>query len=374
MEIISSLLHNILPFICVLTVIVFVHEFGHFWVARRAGVKVEVFSIGFGKELFGFNDKQGTRWKFCLIPMGGYVRMFGDKTAASQTDEELIKNLSEADQKIAFSCKSLPVKSAIVAAGPIANYLFSVLIFAVFFMIYGYPSSEPLITQIMQNSPASRSEVNPGDIVVEVNGQNIKSFNDIKNIMALNTGHDIKLLIKRNDQLLEKQITPEKFIEKDLLGNEVVSYKLGIITNNVKLEEQNIFTSTKLAFGECYDLSLMTLKAMGQMIIGERGVKELGGPIKIAQYSAKSSEQGLQALLWFIALLSVNLGLINLMPIPVLDGGHLLIYLIEAICGKKIASKIQNYGFQIGLILIIMLTIFVMLNDLNSLNLFGHKG
>ncbi len=374
MEIISTLLYNILPFIFVLTVIVFIHEFGHFWVARRAGVKVEVFSIGFGKELFGFNDKHGTRWKFCLIPMGGYVKMFGDKTAASQTDEELVKSLSEQDRKVAFPCKSLLAKSAIVVAGPMANYLFSALIFTVFFTIYGYPSSDPLISKIVPDSPASRAELNPGDVVIEVDGEKIKSFNDIRNIMALNMGDNIELLINRNDSLLKKQIMPEKFTEKDLLGNEVVSYKLGIITDHVTLEKQSIFTASKLAVSECYNLSLMTLKAMGQMIMGKRGAKELGGPIKIAQYSAKSAEQGFQSLLWFMALLSVNLGLINMLPIPILDGGHLLIYLVEAACGKKIASKIQNYGFQIGLILIIMLTIFVTLNDLNSLNLFGHKG
>lgn len=365
MELLSTLLFNILSFVLVLTVIVFVHEFGHFWVARRAGVKVEVFSIGFGKELFGFNDKYGTRWKFCLIPMGGYIKMFGDKNAASQEDGSLIKSLSKKERQMAFSCKSLKVKSAIVAAGPAANYLFSAIIFSFFFFIYGYPSVTSRITEVIEGSPASQAGIYPGDIISVINDKSVNSFDDIRNIMALNLGEDV--YIKVNGQENYKIITPRKTIEKDDLGNEVVSYKLGIATNNIIMEEQNIFSATKLAIFECYNLSVMTLKSLGQMITGTRSSKELGGPIKIAQYSAKSMEAGIKSLLWFMALLSVNLGLINLFPIPVLDGGHLLIYIVEASFGKKIACKIQDYGFQIGIILLLMLTIFVTLNDLGVL-------
>lgn len=365
MELVSTLLFNILSFILVLTVIVFVHEFGHFWVARRAGVKVEVFSIGFGKELFGFNDKYGTRWKFCLIPMGGYIKMFGDKNASSQEDKDVVKGMSKAERKIAFPCKSLKNKAAIVAAGPVANYLFSAIVFTFFFFIYGYPNITTKITDVIENSPASEAGIYPGDIIDKINGKKVNSFDDIKNIMSLNLGEDVN--VKITNQKDAKAITPKKMIEKDILGNEVISYKLGIITTDIKIEDKNIFAATKLAIFECYNLSVMTLKAMGQIVTGARSSKELGGPIKIAQYSAKSLEAGIKSLLWFMALLSVNLGLINLLPIPVLDGGHLLIYLVEASFGKKIACKIQNYGFQIGIILLLMLTIFVSLNDLSSL-------
>ncbi|MCT4634733.1 MAG: RIP metalloprotease RseP [Rickettsiales bacterium] len=365
MELISTLLFNILSFVLVLTIIVFVHEFGHFWVARRAGVKVEVFSIGFGKELLGFNDKHGTRWKFCLIPMGGYIKMFGDKNSASQEDGDLIKGFSSSEKKMAFSCKSLKEKSAIVAAGPAANYLFSAIVFTFFFFIYGYPNVTTKITEVIENSPASKAGIYPGDVIEEINGNRVNSFDDIKNIMALNLSEDV--YIKVSGQEIYKTVTPQKTIEKDALDNEVISYKLGIITTDIKIEEQNIFAATKLAILECYNLSVMTLKAMGQIVTGARSSKELGGPIKIAQYSAKSMEAGIKSLLWFMALLSINLGLINLFPIPVLDGGHLLIYLVEASFGKKIAGKIQNYGFQIGIILLLMLTIFVSLNDLSSL-------
>lgn len=365
MELLSTLLFNILSFILVLTVIVFVHEFGHFWVARRAGVKVEVFSIGFGKELFGFNDKYGTRWKFCLIPMGGYIKMFGDKNAASQADGDIIKGLSSSEKKIAFPCKSLRVKSAIVAAGPAANYLFSAIIFSFFFFIYGYPNVTSRITEVIEGSPASEAGIYPGDVISEINGKRVDSFDDIRNIMSLNLGENI--YIKINNQEEYKTITPKKTIEKDALGNEIISYKLGIATTDINMEDKNIFSATKLAVFECYNLSVMTLKSLGQMIAGARSGKELGGPIKIAQYSAKSMEAGIKSLLWFMALLSVNLGLVNLLPIPVLDGGHLLIYLVEASFGKKIARKVQNYGFQIGIILLLMLTVFVTLNDLSGL-------
>ena len=374
MELISNILHYLLPFICILTVLVFVHEFGHFWVARRAGVKIEVFSIGFGKELLGFNDKYGTRWKFCLIPMGGYVKMFGDKTAASNSDDELINSLSAEEQKMAFQCKNIWQKVAIVIAGPAANYLFAALIFTAFFSYYGYPSANSVITKILPDSPASRAGIEPGDIVISINGQAVRNFNDIMNAMALNMGDDLTLVFKKHDELIAKQIKPKQMITKDILGNDVTSYKLGIMTEHVVLERQNIFAAMGLAVNECYQMSVMSLRAIGQMIIGKRSAKELGGPIKIAQYSAKSSEEGVSSLIWFMALLSVNLGFINLLPIPVLDGGHLLIYLVEVTVGKKIASKMQNYGFQIGIILLIMLTMFVTFNDLNSLTLFSHKG
>ena len=373
MELITNLLYYTLPFILVLTIVVFIHEFGHFWVARRVGVKVEIFSIGFGKELFGFNDKHGTRWKFCAIPLGGYVKMFGDKSAASNSNEELIKQLSEEEKKIAFPCKSLLSKSAIVVAGPLANYLLAIIIFTGFFIVYGVPNASAKITKILPGSAASIAGIEPGDEIIDINGAEINNFNDIKNIMSINVGEKINISFKKNDKIIAKEITPQEFKIKDILGNEAKTYRLGIIAENIILEKKSLFPAIKSAVKECYDLSLMSLKAIGQIITGQRSSKELGGPIKIAQYSAKSAESGIQSLLWFIALLSVNLGLMNLLPIPALDGGHLLVYLTEAVLGKKIAAKVQNFGFQIGVIILIMLTIFVTFNDISSLNIFKDK-
>lgn len=363
MDIILNIFSNIIPFIFVLTAIVFIHEFGHFWVAKKSGVKVEIFSIGFGPELFGMTDKYGTRWKFCLIPLGGYVKMFSDKNAASQPHDQIIAKLTEEERKTAFVLKSLKIKSAIVAAGPIANYLFSITIFTFFFFTFGYPHASPIVSDVIKDSPASYAGIIPGDVIEEINGQKIESFDDIRNIMSLSFGEELK--VKVNAQ--EKVIIPQKFIEKDPLGYDIETYKLGIITNNMVFKKQGIFKSIGLAISECYKISIMTLKSMGQIITGKRKSDEIGGPIKIARYSAKSLEAGVANLFWFMALLSVNLGLINLFPIPVLDGGHLMIYLAEATLGKKIACKIQEYGFSIGIILLLFLTMFVTFKDLNSL-------
>lgn len=365
MEVISSVFMNILPFLIVLTIIVFVHEFGHFLVARLCGVKVDVFSIGFGKELFGFNDKHGTRWKFCMIPMGGYVKMFGDKNAASMSDEEFINSLSVEEKKVAFACKPLSAKAAIVVAGPAFNYLLSILIITFFFFVYGYPNVSSTISEVLPNSPASIAGIKPGDTISEINGVKIKNFNDIRDIMSLNLGESIR--VKINDSEDAISITPEKSVSEDQIGNKVTSYRLGVINSQYNIENISIFRAIKLSTYECYKLSAMSLKAMWQMITGARSADELGGPIKIAQYSAKSAQDGMIGMLWFVALLSVNLGFVNLLPIPALDGGHLLIYFIELISNKKIAAKIQNYSFQIGLILLIMLTIFVTFSDLKSL-------
>lgn len=374
MEIILGLFYNIAPFIFVITTLVFVHEFGHFFVARINGVKVEAFSIGFGKELFGFYDKHNTRWKFCLIPMGGYVKMFGDKNPASQPDSELTACFSEEEKKVAFSCKTLLQRALIVIAGPLANYIFAIVIFTSFYSIYGHPVTKPIVTKVIENSPAEKAGLKEGDLITELNGQAIENFGDIGNIMNLNVGEEVTINFLRKDHIITKQIIPEIFYTKDIIGSEVKLFKLGIMADKVILEKKNIFSSIRLAFNECLYLSYMSLKAMGQIISGKRSVKELGGPVKIAQYSSKTAEHGFASLLWLIALLSVNLGLINLLPIPVLDGGHLLLYFIEFCAGKKFVNKIQDFGFQIGLILLIMVTIFITFNDLASLNLFTYKG
>lgn len=364
-ETIINLFNNTIPFLIVLTVIVFVHELGHFVVARLCGVKVEVFAIGFGKELFGFTDKTGTRWKICLIPLGGYVKMFGDKNAASMSDEELINSLSEEERKVAFPCKTLLQRFAIVVAGPLSNYLLAIAIIAFFFINYGFPHVSNTVTGVVENSPAKIAGIKPGDVIDEINGEKIETFADIRDAMSLNLGETVK--VKINNREDEISVTPEAVIEKDLTGNNVTSYRLGIINDENKIEFVGLFKAIRLASIECYKLSVTTLKAMAQMITGRRNTDELGGPIKIAQATASAAKQGIYGMLWFIALLSVNIGFLNLLPIPALDGGHILIYAIEALTNKKFAAKIQKYGFQFGLILLIMLTIFVTVSDLKNL-------
>ncbi len=362
-----SFLFTLFVFIIVISILVFVHEYGHFWVARRMGVKVEAFSIGFGKELFGFYDKHGTRWKFSLIPMGGYVKMFGDKNEASAPDQEALNNFSLEEKKLAFQFQPLWSRALILVAGPLANYLFAIVIFTSFFSLYGIPFAEATISKMLENGPAIKAGLMEGDKILSINNHKIDGFTDISKIMDLSTGEAVSITIQRRNETYTKTIIPEILWQKDILGHEIKTYKLGIMANNISYTKHNIFSSAKFAFIECFNLSYMSLKGLGQIITGTRSVKELGGPIKIAQYSAKTAEHGIASLLWFMALLSVNLGFLNLLPIPALDGGHLLLYAVEFLFGKKNASKVQNFSFQIGLILIIMLSVFVTFNDLTSL-------
>lgn len=362
-----DLLTNIFAFLLLLTILVFVHEFGHFWVARRVGVRVEIFSIGFGPELFGFNDKHGTRWKFSLIPLGGYVKMFGDKTIASNSDQQLVDSMTPNEKSSAFACKSLSQKSAIVAAGPIANYLFAIIIYTGFFINYGYPVNDATIAKVDNAGPAFAAGIIAGDKIIDLDGKQVTNFSDIQLIMAASVGGPIKVNIQRDAQVLQFELTPKKYEEKDVLGKTYNTYRLGVYAGESKREKIAPLTAIKLATMECYNISIVSLKAIGQMIIGKRGIEDLSGPIRIGAYAGKSFQLGLQTYLMMMALISVSLGLMNLLPIPVLDGGHLLAFLVEFIAGKKIANKMQQYGLLIGTILLVLLSIIAVINDLISL-------
>ena len=374
MELITNLLANMLPFIIVLTIVVFVHEFGHYFVAKKCGVKIEVFSIGFGKELFGFTDKYGTRWKFCLFPLGGYVKMYGDKNAASQSDDSFFDNLSPKERELTFQNKSLLQKSAIVAAGPIANYILAILIFIGFYWSFGYPNTKPIINKFSENSSALEAGLKQGDLIIEINNSKITEFTDIARVMDLNTGEKLEVKVKRDNEIISKIIQPREMVIKDMLNKEIKIFRLGIMADQQKNEKQTLISSIKLGFNEAFRLSSMSLKGLSQIITGNRSIKEMGGPIKIAQYSSKTAEFGIVALISFIALISLNLGLMNLLPIPVLDGGHLIIYAIEFCFGKKIAGKFQDFGFQIGIFLLIIISMIVTYNDLISLDYFSKQG
>ena len=360
-----DLFTNIFAFLVLLTVLVFVHEFGHFWVARRVGVKVEVFSIGFGREIFGFNDRHGTRWRLSLIPLGGYVKMFGDKTIVSNSDQQLIDAMTLKEKEMSFACKTLSKKSAIVAAGPIANYLFAIAIYTGFFISYGYPVNDSTIAKVV--SPAILAGVLAGDKIVEIDGQEVKNFSDIQMIMATSVGNPVKLNIQRNGELMQFEVIPKKYEDKDFTGNKSVSYRLGVVAGGVKRESVSPLAAIKLATIECYNISALSLKAIGQMIVGKRGIEDISGPIRIGSYAGKSFQLGIQVYLMMMALISVSLGLMNLLPIPVLDGGHLLVFLIEFIAGKKIVSKVQQYGLLIGVILLVLLSVVAVINDVISL-------
>lgn len=370
MEALIGFLYNAAAFVVILSVIVFVHEFGHYFVAKVSGVKIEQFSIGFGKEMFGFNDKSGTRWKFCVLPLGGYVKMFGDIDPASAPDTEKIKAFTEEEKKVAFHTKSLPVKSAVVFAGPAANFILSIVIMAFFFSIYGKPATLPKISAVSEDSAAEKAGLVPGDLILEIDGTKVDTFADVQRVIAINTGTPVEIVIDREGQQETVTATPLIREKKDIFGNIVKAPLLGIASSQVAYEKLGPFPAVGAAVVETYNIAASTLKAIGQMFTGQRSPKEITGPLGIAKYSGQSAEQGLSTVLWFIVVLSINLGLVNLFPIPLLDGGHLMYYAIEGVRGKPMADKIEQIGFKIGIALVGTLFIFAFINDLRNLDIF----
>jgi regulator of sigma E protease len=363
MEFLSGLWTYVVPFLIVLTVLVFVHELGHYWVARRCGVRVEVFSIGFGPELFGWTDRAGTRWKFSAVPLGGYVKMFGDADAASTPGAELAE-MTEAEKAVSFHHKTLGQRAAVVAAGPIANFLFALIVFAGLFVIVGQPFTPPEIGGVLPDSAAERAGLKAGDRIVAINDQPIERFEEIQRIIQLNLDSPLTLVVRRDGKDMRLNAQPTIVEEQDRLGNKMRLARLGIRGGGVEFVRHGPGTAIWRALGETYQQTTGTLKAVGQIITGQRNSEELGGPIRIAQMSGEVAQGGIASLLVFMAVLSVNLGLINLFPVPMLDGGHLLFYGAEALRGRPLGVRAQEYGFRIGLVLVFSLMVFATWNDL----------
>jgi len=354
-------------FLVMITVVVFVHEFGHFIVARWCGVQVDVFSIGFGKEIFGWNDRYKTRWKVCWLPFGGYVKMFGDADPANAPDFKKLEALKEHEKSKSFYFKKLWQKSLIVFAGPAANYVLAILIMTLVFAWHGKQEASNEITLIAKDSPAERAGLQIGDLIVEIDGNTVTTFDDVRRTIALNVGEPMKIKVDRKGNVMEIIATPEIQETKDIFGNAVKMPKLGLGANKVKFREMSLITSFEEATTDSYKLSVAMLKTVGQMITGSRSMDDLGGPVKIARYSGQSAQLGETTFLMFIALISLNLGLVNLFPIPMLDGGHLMYYLIEKITGRPVSMKVQLFGFRLGFAFVIMLMVMVTFNDIRSL-------
>jgi regulator of sigma E protease len=350
-------------FLVVLTVLVFVHELGHYLVARRNGVKIEVFSIGFGPELFGWWDRAGTRWKFSAIPLGGYVKMFGDADASSGLPAARVGQMTAAEREVSFHCKRLSQRAAIVAAGPLANFAFAIFVLALLFMTYGQPFTPAEIGQVVPGSAAEAAGIREGDEIVSIDGRAVERFEDVQQTVRLNPGVPMAMVVRRDGQLVDLRVTPSRVEENDRLGRREVG-QLGVRGGAPKYVTRDPASAVVRAVGETWNLSVTTLQAVWQMIVGTRGSEELGGPLRIAQLSGEVAQGGVVPLLWFMAVLSINLGLINLFPVPVLDGGHLLFYAAEAIRGKPLGQRAQEYGFRIGLALVLTLMVFATWNDL----------
>jgi regulator of sigma E protease len=358
----------VVVFLIILTVVVFVHEMGHFLVARLCGVRVDVFSIGFGPELFGYTAKSGTRWKVSLLPFGGYVKMFGDADAASTPDAEA-EQFSAEERKVAFPFKTVYQRAAIVAAGPISNFVFGIVVLAGMFLTLGENRLAPVVGEVAPGSAAAESGLQAGDRIVEANGEAVDRFLDLQRIVALTVGEPVRLVVKRDGQDLRLVAHPRVTEVTDPMGNTHKRPLLGIHSDPAATEvvHHGPISALVQAVRETKEMVSTTLTALGQMIGGTRDTDELGGPLRIAKGAGQAAQLGVGSVIFYTILLSINLGLINLFPVPLLDGGHLLFYGVEALRGRPLGPRAQEYGFRIGLFLVFALMLLATRNDLVDL-------
>lgn len=363
-----GLIGYIIPFLFVLTIVVFFHELGHFLVARWAGVKVLTFSLGFGPELFGFNDRHGTRWKVSAIPLGGYVKFFGDDSEASTPSSERLQTMSAEERKVSFHHKKVGPRAAIVAAGPIANFLLAIVIFAALFTFFGKPSQTARVDSIQENSAAAAAGFKPGDVVTAINGDAIESFTDMQRLVSTKAGTSLVFTVKRGDEVVKLTGTPQLKEIKDTFGN---VHRVGILgitrasgPGDTITKPVNPATAVWLGVKETWFVVDRTVSYIGGIFTGRENADQVGGPIRIAQISGQVATIGLAALIHLAAVLSVSIGLLNLFPVPLLDGGHLLFYAVEAVRGKPLSERSQELGFRVGLALVLMLMIFATYNDI----------
>ncbi len=366
MDWLINAVYYVVPFVVVLGILVFVHELGHFAVARMCGVKVDVFSIGFGKELWGRRDKQGTYWKIAAVPLGGYCQFLGDDDASSAGDGKA-SELSEEEKKFTFQYQSPAKKLVIALAGPVSNYLFAILIFAGIFFFLVKINFPPVVGEVFENSAAAKAGIVANDRILTINGNKIDSFDDIRKEVDLTVGNEVVVELLRDGRKIRLQFPLIEMEVPEANGEMTKRPMLGVKSVNVielDHEKLSLPQSLKEAFMEAWNVTEATLRGVGQMITGKRSGEEIGGIIRIAEMSGDISKQnGILDLVVFMALLSINLGLINLFPIPVLDGGHIVIYLAEIAVGKEINTQIKDALFKVGFSLIIALMIFATWND-----------
>jgi len=364
----GGLIGYVVPFLFVLTIVVFFHELGHFLMARLCGIKVLVFSIGFGPEIAGFNDRYGTRWKISAVPLGGYVKFFGDDNAASVPDQAAAASMSDADRKDSFMFQPVGSRAAVVAAGPIANFILAIAIFAAIFMTVGKQTTSARVDTVQPASAAEAAGFKPGDLVTAINGEKIESFSDMQRIVSISANETLSIDVDRGGAPVTLKAIPQLKELKDNFGN---VHRLGVLgisrsmsPGDIKTEKAGPLRAIVMGAQETWFVVDRTLAYIGGVFVGREAADQLGGPIRIAQVSGQVATAGFTALIHLTAVLSVSIGLLNLFPIPLLDGGHLLFYAIETIRGRPLSERAQEVGFRIGLAVVVMLMIFATFNDI----------
>lgn len=358
----------LIPFLFVLSLVVFFHELGHFLIARWCGVRVLVFSIGFGPEIVGFNDRYGTRWKISAIPLGGFVKFFGDENAASVPDTARLATMDESERARSFVFQPVLKRAAIVVAGPLANFVLAVVIFAGIFALYGKQTMSARVDTVQADSAAAAAGFEPGDLVLSIDGHAVDSFADMQRIVSASAGQTLEIVVDRGGVKRVLHATPALKEIKDNFGN---VHRVGILgisrsmgAEDLKLQPVALPQAVWMGVQESWFVIDRTLSYIGGVILGREAADQLGGPIRIAQMSGQVATMGFVALLHLAAVLSVSIGLLNLFPIPLLDGGHLLFYAIEALRGRPLSERAQELGFRIGLAIVLVLMIFATFNDI----------
>ena len=369
------MLNFIIPFIVLILVVVFIHEYGHYYFAKKYGVGVTDFSIGFGREIFGWNDKSGTRWKICWIPLGGYVKFFGDRNVFSQADQEkIINKYSAEDQNKLFVLKPLYQRAIIVAAGPFANFLLAIAIFLSIYMFIGKDFTPAMINEVQNESPAQIAGLKKNDLILEIDGNKVQSILDVSKLIMMSTSEFIDFKIQRFENELILKVKPNIIEAEDNIGNKVkkriVGIKLSPFNNEINHVKLGPAKALYHSINEVYFVCISSLKYLGSIIGGSGDSSQLGGPIRIAKITGQVAEIGFIPFLSIMAYISISLGLINLFPIPLLDGGHLMFYGFEKILGRPLSQKTQEGFFRIGMFLLLFLMFFATFNDLKDLGLF----
>ena len=368
-------MNYLIPFLILIMIVVFIHEYGHYYFAKRYGVGVTDFSIGFGREIFGWNDKSGTRWKICWIPLGGYVKFFGDRNVFSQTEQqEVIDKYSKEDRNKLFILKPLYQRSLIVAAGPLANFVLAIVIFSLINMFVGKDLIPSVVVEVAINSPAYEAGIKKNDMIISIDNNKVQSILEVSTFISTSTAEIIEFTVLRNNQEVTLYVKPNLVQSKDSLGNSVkkrmIGIKLSPLNNEFKKQRLGPSKAIYYSIKEVWFVSVTSLKYLGNMLIGSADSSQLGGPIRIAKITGQVAEYGVVPFLSIMAYISISLGLINLFPIPMLDGGHLMFYFFEKVLGRPLSQKTQEGLFRIGLFLLFSLMFFVTFNDLKDLGLF----